>query len=220
MDVTGTSSTAARTSVGALKQSSNPVSEDFNTFLTLLTAQIRNQDPMAPLDSTQFVEQLATFSSLEQQVRTNDQLESISLMIAELYTNAAGDWVGQDAAVTTSWLPYQGGNVSFTADIPAEADQAMMVIRDTAGEVIDTQALDPSQSPWSWDGKTSRNADAEHGLYQMVIELYQGGQPLGMMEPKIISRVTQASIENGEIMLGFENNMTQSATKVTRVAGE
>ncbi|NHK26328.1 flagellar biosynthesis protein FlgD [Parvularcula flava] len=220
MDVTGATSTSSQTSVEAMKQSSNPVSEDFNTFLTLLTAQIRNQDPLAPLDSTQFVEQLATFSSLEQQVRTNDQLESISLMIAEMYSNAAGEWVGQDAAVTTSWLPYQGGEVDFTADIPMEADQALMVIRDTSGEVIDTQSLDPAQSPWSWDGKTANNADADHGLYQMVIELYQGGQPLGMMEPKIISKVTQASIENGEVMLGFENRMTQSAAKVTRIAGE
>ncbi len=58
------------------------VGEDFSTFITLLTAQIRNQDPLAPLDSTQFVEQLATFSNLELQAKGNQTLEEISRLLA------------------------------------------------------------------------------------------------------------------------------------------
>ena len=57
-------------------------STDFDACLTLLTAQVRHQDPLAPLDSTQFVEQLATFSSLEQQVTANEHLETIAAMLA------------------------------------------------------------------------------------------------------------------------------------------
>ena len=63
------------------------VGEEFSTFLTLLTAQIKNQDPLAPLDSTQFVEQLATFSNLELQAKGNATLENIANMLAQnLYT--------------------------------------------------------------------------------------------------------------------------------------
>lgn len=57
---------------------------EFNSFLRLLTAQVQNQDPLAPIDSTQFVEQLATFSSLEQQVNTNQTLSTIAELIADL----------------------------------------------------------------------------------------------------------------------------------------
>lgn len=57
--------------------------DEFNTFLELLTAQIRNQDPLAPLDSTQFVEQLATFSNLELQAKNTQILESIAAMMAQ-----------------------------------------------------------------------------------------------------------------------------------------
>ena len=57
--------------------STDATGEDFQTFLTLLTSQIRNQDPLAPLDSTQFVEQLATFSSLELQAEGNQTLDEI-----------------------------------------------------------------------------------------------------------------------------------------------
>ncbi len=57
--------------------------EEFSTFLTLLTAQIRNQDPLAPLDSTQFVEQLATFTNLELQAKGNAELENIAALLAQ-----------------------------------------------------------------------------------------------------------------------------------------
>ena len=63
--------------------SETDTSEQFDTFLRLLTAQIQNQDPLAPLDSTQFVEQLATFSNLELQAQGNQTLESIATMLAD-----------------------------------------------------------------------------------------------------------------------------------------
>lgn len=62
---------------------SENASNEFDTFLQLLTAQIRNQDPLAPLDSTQFVEQLATFSQLELQASTNNKLDEITRLLAE-----------------------------------------------------------------------------------------------------------------------------------------
>lgn len=217
MDVANTTATqTGQDSLASLQKTSSQGSTDeFNTFLTLLTAQIRNQDPLAPLDSTQFVEQLATFSGLEQQVKTNDQLEAISMMVADLYSQAANDWIGQDAEVTSSWLPHEGGDVQFTADLPPTADKAVMVVRDTAGDTVDTMTLD-EDGPWTWDGKTSDGSDAGEGLYQMVIELYQDGEAVGVMEPRIITKVTQASVENGEVVLGFENRMTEAADKVQR----
>lgn len=61
--------------------STKATGEEFETFLTLLTAQIKNQDPLAPLDSTQFVEQLATFSSLELQAKGNQTLDEIVALL-------------------------------------------------------------------------------------------------------------------------------------------
>ncbi len=67
----------------------NTTGEEFDTFLKLLTAQIRNQDPLAPLDSTQFVEQLATFSQLELQAATNQKLDDITKLLTEqAYNNS------------------------------------------------------------------------------------------------------------------------------------
>lgn len=77
---TGTNATETETETS---REPSQQGEEFTTFLTLLTAQIKNQDPLAPLDSTQFVEQLATFSNLELQAQGNEFLENISQMLAQ-----------------------------------------------------------------------------------------------------------------------------------------
>lgn len=216
MEISTTDNQTATTAAAAQSTASQNFREEYNTFLMLLTTQIRNQDPLAPLDATQFVEQLATFSSLEQQVTTNDHLEAIGWMIAQLFEESANEWVGTQGEVTTSWVPYEGGEVEFTADIPAGADNAVMVLRDTAGNLIDSQTLKADQAPWTWDGKTAKGAEADSGLYQMTIELYKDGQAVGVMEPRIIAKVTSVSVEDGEVVLGFENRITQSASQVIK----
>ena len=80
---TETAQTATDTASPASTSSTSETAEQFTTFLTLLTAQIQNQDPLAPLDSTQFVGQLATFSNLELQAEGNSVLEDIAQLLAE-----------------------------------------------------------------------------------------------------------------------------------------
>jgi flagellar basal-body rod modification protein FlgD len=88
---TTTQTTSTANTESAAQQTSGlaTTGDEFNNFLELLTAQIRNQDPLEPLDSTQFVEQLATFSTLEQQVQSNTRLDTIAATLEELYTAMA-----------------------------------------------------------------------------------------------------------------------------------
>lgn len=74
--------TADEDAQSAADEAADEQAEQFDTFLNLLTAQIRNQDPLAPIDSTQFVDQLATFSNLELQATTNQILEGIANLLA------------------------------------------------------------------------------------------------------------------------------------------
>jgi flagellar basal-body rod modification protein FlgD len=86
-------STADEVAQSAANLAADEQSEQFDTFLNLLTAQIQNQDPLAPIDSTQFVEQLATFSNLELQATTNQILEGISNLLAST--------IGENGSLTT-----------------------------------------------------------------------------------------------------------------------
>ena len=100
---TTTQTTAAQTAAsqtGASQQSNAAEAEatitaDFESFLQLLTAQMRNQDPLSPIDSTQFVEQLASFSAVEQQVQTNSLLEGLVGSLTESDLSDASQWVGR-----------------------------------------------------------------------------------------------------------------------------
>jgi flagellar basal-body rod modification protein FlgD len=79
---TAQSTTSQSGESSSVSESAEAVNEQFDTFLNLLTAQIKNQDPLAPMDSTQFVEQLATFSNLELQAKNTAILEDIASMMA------------------------------------------------------------------------------------------------------------------------------------------
>lgn len=80
---TTSQATSQEEDTSTVSDSAQSVNDQFDTFLSLLTAQIKNQDPLAPMDSTQFVEQLATFSNLELQAKNTQILENISSLLAQ-----------------------------------------------------------------------------------------------------------------------------------------
>ena len=195
------------------------ITSDFNTFIELLTAQVRNQDPLEPLDSTQFVEQLATFSSVEQQVQTNTTLGGIATMIGDLQSMLASEWIGEQIEVESSWVPYSGDPIEFNFDLPDTADSAQLTVRDPSGNEVYSEVLDPTAASQSWLGQTSDGGFAStDGLYQFSIDLYQGEEFLGALAPRIITTVTDITSENGKTSLGTSAQLSadvESARKVT-----
>lgn len=195
--------------------------EEFNSFIKLLTAQVRNQDPLSPMDSTQFVEQLATFSTLEQQVRGNESLESIATMMNDLHAIIASEWLGQTVSVESSWLPYQGDPVEFTFDVPDGIDKAVLTIRDTDGEVVWTQTLDPSDESQSWEGQTQDGSELPaDSLLQFGIDLYRGAEYAGTVAPRIITTVTNVATEQGEMRIGTSAQVSSDIGGVRKVGDE
>ncbi|MCH5375599.1 MAG: flagellar hook assembly protein FlgD, partial [Planctomycetes bacterium] len=101
---TTTPTTASKTAASS-DQETSVLTSDFNTFLKMLTAQARNQDPLEPLDSTQYASQLAQFSMVEQQVKTNDSLNLLSGQFGVSNMAALASWVGMEArAATTAYF--------------------------------------------------------------------------------------------------------------------
>ena len=209
---TTTSNTASQT--GAEK-----MGDEFNNFLKLLTAQVRNQDPLSPLDSTQFVEQLATFSSLEQQVRGNSSLESIAGMIGDLHAMFASDWIGKTVTVESSWVPYSGDAVSFKVNAPETVDKAILNITNSAGETLWTEALDLDEEQYAWDGRTVSGVDASTDeVYQFGIDLFSGTNFVGTVAPQVITQVTDVGTESGTLKIGTSSKLSANVDQVHKVA--
>ena len=222
---TVTSATNTQTNTTAQQQTaqlSQPqMGEEFDNFLKLLTAQLRNQDPLSPLDSTQFVEQLATFSSLEQQVRGNASLESMASMIGDIHAMFASEWIGKSVTVESSWVPYSGQSVDFMVNAPDAADKAILNIKDSAGETIWTNALDLSDETHSWNGQTLSGVEAQSDqIFEFGIDLYSGTNFLGTAAPQVKTTVTNVANENGTMRVGTSSNLSASVDKVSKIDDE
>jgi flagellar basal-body rod modification protein FlgD len=167
MAVTGISGSSSN-SLSATRQG---IADNFDTFLQLLTTQLRNQNPLDPLDTNQFTQQLVQFSSVEQQLKTNDFLSAlVQANTNSVQTNAVG-FIGKTvtAAGTRSELVNGKANWNFKL---ADAANVTVNIKDANGNVVYAQTgpLQAGQGEFSWDGTTSTGARAPAGTYtiQMV----------------------------------------------------
>ena len=215
-----TSTTSSPTTAAEAESavSASAISEDFDTFLQLLTAQVRNQDPLAPLDSTQFVEQLATFSSLEQQVETNKTLENIASMIGDLHSAAAGEWLGQEVAVASQHIAFDGDPVEFEINPANSYDEAILSVTDSNGELIWRETLDPNAQRHTWNGSVIDSAaPAPEGIYSLQIDLFENGQPVSATQAEIVSTVTALGNEDGQLKLGTDNYLTTDLDSVRKL---
>ena len=158
IDSTGAAQTTSQTS--ATSSATQQFGQEFNNFIKLLTAQVQNQDPLSPMDSTQFVDQLATFSTLEQQVQTNSSLGGISFLIGDLHTMFASEWLGETVTLESSWVPYTGSEVRYLTNTPDEADNAYLTVRNSEGELVWSEQLDMDDEVHTWNGQTNTGETA------------------------------------------------------------
>ncbi|MEL6859950.1 MAG: flagellar hook capping FlgD N-terminal domain-containing protein [Pseudomonadota bacterium] len=213
---TGTTATTATATESAI--STDQISEDFDTFLQLLTAQIQNQDPLAPLDSTQFVEQLATFSSLEQQVETNQTLTNIELMLNDLHSAAANEWLDQEVAVSSKHVAFEGEPVEFEIDPAYKYDDAVLTVKNSQNQVVWQEQLDANAQRYSWNGEVLDPAlSSEQGVYEFQIDLFSNGQPIATTQAEIVSKITAVAHEGGQLKLGTNNYLTTDLDNVRKL---
>jgi flagellar basal-body rod modification protein FlgD len=214
-----TISAMMQTTGGSSVTSDKPgMGQEFNNFIKLLTAQVRNQDPLSPMDSTQFVEQLATFSTLEQQVRANSSLASMTAMLSQLNALTAGQWLGQDVSFVSGWAPLAGDPVEFTYTPPDGADSAKLTVLNADGQVVWTEQLNLSKQKHAWNGRSSDGTSAPRGtMYEFVIESHSGRELIETASPRILSTVTDIINEDGRIRVSTAAGMTVDLAKVRRI---
>jgi flagellar basal-body rod modification protein FlgD len=161
------SSTDPSSSLGVDKQT---IAGNFQTFLTLLTTQLKNQNPLDPLDTNQFTSQLVQFAQVEQQLRSNDQLATLVSLQKTTQSTAALSFVGQTVVVDGSTAQLSNGKAtwSFTSPKPATAT---ISIKDSSGELAysGSYTLQAGPQNFEWDGKGNDGTVWPSGAYTMTI---------------------------------------------------
>jgi|SRR3954469_24287391 flagellar basal-body rod modification protein FlgD len=149
----------------------NGLSGDFSTFLTLLTTQLQNQDPMNPMDSSQFTQQLVMFSQVEQQINTNNNLQTlIALGQANTLSSSAG-YLGKSITVTTGDGSLQNSTCTWRYALGADASNSTISISDQNGKVVWTGPGETASGghDFSWDGKDSAGNQLPDGVYKLSV---------------------------------------------------
>ncbi len=173
---------------------------DFQTFLTLLTAQMRNQDPLKPMDSTEFVSQLASFSAVEQQVRSNDRLQGILDVLSGGTPAGLAEWIGRDVRVAAS-TDYSGTPVEVALSPHEGADRGVMVVKNDFGQEVARVAVDGDAETATWDGTDSAGRQAATGRYSFSLESYAGSTLLATSSGAVFSTVREVRMKDGSPVL-------------------
>jgi flagellar basal-body rod modification protein FlgD len=186
--------TALTTAPGAASQSLAPkprISSDFDTFLKMLTAQMQNQDPLNPIESADYATQLATFSGVEQQMRTNDLLTSLGGQMAVLGMSQLAGWVGQEARANVPvWM--DGDPVTMQLSPAIGADRAVLVVRNASGALVSREDVPITPGLYDWLGGDAAGDPLPEGRYTLSLESFSGETLLGESPVESYARIIEA----------------------------
>lgn len=168
MDISQITTTARS---GATQPSPGALSSDFETFLKMLTTQMQNQDPLNPIEASDYAVQLATFSNVEQSVKTNQLLEAMQQQFGILSMSQLAGWVGQEARAAAP-VHVTGQPVTLSPNPAAAADRAVLVVRDASGQIVSRQDIPVSAEAYEWTPLDAAGAPLATGLYRLSVESY------------------------------------------------
>ncbi|SDX82588.1 flagellar hook capping FlgD N-terminal domain-containing protein [Citreimonas salinaria] len=189
------------------------LSSDFETFLKMLTVQVQNQDPMNPVDSNDYATQLATFSSVEQQVLTNDLLGAIGTQLGIGSLQQVGAWIGMEALVRAP-VRFDGTPVTVRPEAHPEADEATLLVRDPSGSVIERIQLEPGQSSLTWNGLDASGVPLPRGNYRFEVESSVDGIVIDSQVAQVFSRIEEVRNDGGNVLVRLSDGTEIVSTMV------
>jgi len=183
---------------------------NFETFLSLLTAQLKNQDPLSPMDSTQFTQQLTQMTGVEQQLLTNDLLTSLLAAQSGAGLNGASNYIGKDATASWAVTKLDEGSATWSYELGGAASEAKLEVLDSTGKVVWTGPA-PDRTTGThdfvWNGKTTAGGQLpDGGVYSLKVTAKNG---TATVESQVLTRgrVTGVEMYDGVPYLTIGNSI-------------
>lgn len=198
--LTGAAANATKTANQSVK-----LADDFSDFLNLLTTQLQNQDPLSPMDSTEFTNQLVQFSQVEQGINTNQKLDDLlSLQLSGLSSSMLG-YVGLDVTYTSAEMNYDGTNpVDIHYGLAGDAAVLKVNVYDETGKNI-VRSMDAPKTTGThdvtWDGKDNSGNVMEPGTYTVKVEAADKDQKPITVSTAVSGHVRGVESQDGVIFL-------------------
>ncbi|MBU2937099.1 MULTISPECIES: flagellar hook capping FlgD N-terminal domain-containing protein [Pacificibacter] len=210
---TATTSTAAASTV-VEEASTSVISSDFETFLTMLTVQLQNQDPMNPIESSDYAVQLATFSGVEQQVQTNDLLRSLASQMGVMSMSQIAGWVGMEAR-TDAPVYFDGAPVTLAPSPSVSADQTFLIVRDALGNIVQTTEVPATSDFVEWAGVDDNGDPFPSGTYTFELENFAYDEYLSSTSVEAYGQIIEARADGVTTVLVMEGGAEVDAEDIS-----
>jgi flagellar basal-body rod modification protein FlgD len=147
------------------------LSTNFSTFLTLLTTQLKNQDPTSPMDSNQFTQQLVEFSQVEQQINTNSNLQTLITQGTSQAGTFAASYLGKKVSVTNGNASLSNGQANWSYNLGSTATSTLLTVTNAAGTVVydGPGATSAGSNSFSWNGADNNGNTVPDGTYTLAV---------------------------------------------------
>ena len=212
MDVSSTQPLSGL-SAPTTQQQETAISADFETFLVMLTAQMKNQDPLNPLDSQDFATQLATFSGVEQQVRTNDLLSGLSSQFAGSNLGDMASWVGMEARMAVP-AQFDGSPIELVPNPASAADRVELVVWNASGVEVQRMSIPKDGEPVTWAGADSTGQSFPNGEYSFGIVSYSGDEVIDESVPETFTEIQEVRLVDGAPVVALTNGVIYPSSLV------
>lgn len=183
--------------------STTTIAKDFDNFLTLLTTQLQNQDPLSPMDTTEFTNQLTQFAQVEQAINTNKKLDSLLDVFVQSQVSTGVSYIGKYAAVPGAELELVDGQARAGFDFEEAPVSATVAVVDAAGSVVRLEEI-PATSGWQefvWDGRDNSGTLMQDGTYRIQVSgLDEEEQPINV-QTYTYGEVTAVHSEDGKVLV-------------------
>ncbi len=215
MDVTNTQRVQSTSQLAATQtQTTAALASDFETFLKMLTAQARYQDPLEPIDSSEYAAQLAQFSMVEQQVLSNDLLTGLGDQLGANSIGQMASWIGMEAR-STSAASFAGDPITILPKVETGADQAFLIAYGPDGAEVQRRQIDVDGEALEWTGVLDDGSLAPEGNYSFKVESRQLGEISGTSSAETYTRITEARRTGADTVFVLDSGATVTASEIS-----
>ncbi len=175
-DALGALSTRETDEASKSGKSRDKLATDMSMFLNMLTTQLKHQDPLSPMDSTEFTNQLVMFSQVEQQISGNEHMEKLLKVQQSSQLGSAVNYMDKHIEAAGNQIAYDGGETAFSYELPGSVDATEILVKDALGRIVatldgETQA---GRHEIAWDGTSDTGATVDPGIYTVEANTTSG----------------------------------------------
>jgi flagellar basal-body rod modification protein FlgD len=220
MSVSGVSGTSSSSLTG----SRDTIAENFDNFLSLLTTQLKHQNPLDPMDTNQFTQQLVQFTAVEQQLKTNDFLEAMMMSAQSAGAAEVVSYIGKDVTASGTTSDLKDGRAMWLFNLEEASDSVTVTVKDQAGNTVFTQegTLPAGNGQFIWDGVATDGTVYTSGYFTMSVDARDADGGYINVTTEMGGTVTGVDLSGSEpvLLVGEARIALSSITSVRAVSND